>query len=432
MKTFPKTILLVLILTAAFSAACAQTATEGGPPAGGRGETLAAQPTSAPAEESTTAAPTRAPNLTILADGTIQAGRPLLPLGFQASGKLLTLAVAPGDVVEEGQLLATLDDAALREAITSAELRVAQAQLSLGQAQAEWDNLLNWEPDEYAVAVAQANLASAEASLANAQAQDAAAGNGLTAANVEVAQAQRGLADAQEAYDTAYDPAREWELGDPWRSEALKAERDGATRGLQAAQERLQVARANYALESSRLNNDSAVSATASLTGAQQELARATTGPTTAELAAAELKVAQAELTLEQEQFALQQAQNDLAQAQLVAPWSGVVLSVEVAQGAMVGAGSAVLTLLDNTQLEFHTTNLSERDLAQVVPGQTALVTLKSYPNEPLTGTVLRLGVQAEGTVGDAAVFPIIIRLETAAQDIRPGMTGRVEIVREQ
>jgi multidrug efflux pump subunit AcrA (membrane-fusion protein) len=415
---------------AVFAAACGEQA--GPPPEAGLSTAVPSATEEAMVGEGVaTAVPDRSANLTILADGVIKVGRPVLALSFQTSGRLLDLAVQPGDVVAEGQLLGTLDDASLQDAITSAELRVTQAQLSLAQAQADLEKLVTWEPDANAVAVAEANLVSAEASLERAETQDGAAGNSLTAVNIQVTQAQRGVDDAQTAYNTAFDPAREWELNDPWRSELMKAERDRATRGLQSAQEQLQIARSNWALEASRLNRDSAVSAEVSVLTAQQELARATTGPTDAELATAELAVERAELTLEQEQFALQQAQNNLAQAQLVAPWAGVVLSVEGVQGGMVGAGSPVLTLLDNTQLEFHTTNVSERDLAQIVPGQTAVVTLKSYPNEPFTGVVQRIGVQAEGTVGDAAVFPVVIRLDAAELPIRPGMTGRVEIARE-
>ena len=430
MNRFYNLTILVLSL-AVFAAACGQPA--GPPPEAGLSTAVpVATEEAMVGEEAGTAVPDRSANLTILADGVIKVGRPVLALSFQTSGRLLELAVQPGDVVAEGQLLGTLDDAALQDAITSAELRVTQAELSLAQSQADLEKLVTWEPDANAVAVAEANLVSAEASLARAEVQDGAAGNSLTAVNIQVTQAQRGVDDAQKAYDTAFDPAREWELNDPWRSEALKAERDRATRGLQSAQEQLQIARSNWALEAARLNQDSAVSAEVSVLTAQQELARATTGPTDAEIATAELAVERAELTLEQEQFALQQAQDNLAQVQLMAPWAGVVLSVEAVQGGMVGAGSPVLTLLDNTQLEFHTTNVSERDLAQVVPGQTAVVTLKSYPNTPLAGTVWRIGVQAEGTVGDAAVFPVVVRLDAAEVEIRPGMTGRVEILREE
>jgi hypothetical protein len=93
-----------------------------------------------------------------------------------------------------------------------------------------------------------------------------------------------------------------------------------------------------------------------------------------------------------------------------------------------VGSGSPIVILHDTTQLESHTLNLSERDLAQIYPAQVAVVTLKTYPNDPIETTVLRIGVQAGAPVGDAATFPVILDLSYTDLDIRPGMTGRAEI----
>jgi hypothetical protein len=64
-------------------------------------------------------------------------------------------------------------------------------------------------------------------------------------------------------------------------------------------------------------------------------------------------------------------------------PLSGVVLSLEVAPGAQVGAGSPVFTLLEAGQMEFHTTNLSERDLALIRPGQKACQDPTGFPCPP-------------------------------------------------
>lgn len=369
--------------------------------------------------------------VTILADGAVVAVKPVLAVSFTASGRLLALAVQPGDTVVAGDLIATLDDEALLDAVTNAEFQVAQSQLNLTQAQAELDRLLEWEPDETAVALAQANLTAAQAQLENAQASDAASGNSVTQANVSVAQAERQLADAQAAYNTAYDPGREWELGDPFRKQFLENERDAATRNLQFAEENLRVARANYSLAAAGINNDSALNAQASVISAQQALENAQKPPTAEQIEAAQLSVEQSELSLQQSQLSLEQAQEAVADAQLLAPTAGTVLSVEVAEGAMVGAGSPIITLLDTTQLEFHTNNLSERDLARVAPGQTVQVTLKAYPNDVIEGTVVRIGTQATGTVGDAAVFPVIISISSESLDIRPGMTGRAEIAGE-
>lgn len=386
--------------------------------------------TSASEAEPTPLSPTQS-GITILADGSVVAVQPVLPLSFTASGRLLELAVRPGDVVAAGDLIATLDDGALVDAVTNAEFQVAQSELNLAQAQAELDRLLNWEPDETAVALAEANLAAAQAALENAQTADAAAGNSVTSASVSVAQAERQLADAQEAYNTAFDPGREWELGDPFRKQLLENEREAAERNLQFAEENLRVARANYSLAAAGLNNDTALNAEASVLSAQQALEQAQKPPTAEQIETAQFNVTQAELSLQQSQLSLEQAQEAVQDAQLVAPATGTVLSVEVGEGAMVGAGTPIITLLDTTQLEFHTSNLSERDLARIEPGQPVQVTLKAYPNDVIEGSVVRLGAQAAGTVGDAAVFPVIISISSPDLDIRPGMTGRAEIAGE-
>ena len=370
-------------------------------------------------------------NTTIVADGTIKAAQPVLALSFETSGKVTSLNMQVGDLVQAGDVIATLDDLALQEAIANAQLQVAQAENSLSQTQLELDNLLNWQPDELAIAQAEANLAAAQAQLANAEVQDAASGNSVTQSRVSLEQAERNLVDAQEAYNTAFDPGREWELNSPFHKDRLEAEREGAVRNLAFAQDQLEVARANLALAVAGVNNDTAVSAQSNVASAQLSLEQAHQGPQPEEIAAAQLRVEQAQISLEQSQLSLTQAEAKLSQTELLSPVAGTVLSVDMMVGTLVSAGTPVITLQNMRTLEFHTTNLSERDLAEIASGQPAVVTLKTYPNDLIEGTVLRIGLQAEGTVGDSAVFPVVIGLDTAGLDVRPGMTGRVEIVRE-
>ncbi len=405
------------------------------------------EPTDTP-DPDATVAPTPSPvrtGVTILADGIVQTAQPPLPLAFEAGGKLLALHVAPGDTVQAGDLIATLDDATLQEAIVDATLQVDQAENSLAQAQLTLDDLQNWQVDETAVALAEANLAAAEAALENAEVHDANAGGSLTSASIGIQQAERSLADAQKAYDTAYDPGRDWEYhitepsclpgqggGIPCTGPSLhsqmKAEREGAERAVEFAQENLQVARAQYSVAAAGVNNDTAVSAQANLINAQNALEQAQKGPKASEVDAARLRVEQADLSLQQSQLNLEKAQNRLDDAQLVAITNGTILSVDATPGTLVAAGTPIVTILDSENLQFHTSNLSERDLAQIKPGQTAVVTLKAFPNDPIDATVERISLQAGAAVGDAATFPVILALDAADLDILPGMTGRAEI----
>jgi HlyD family secretion protein len=368
---------------------------------------------------------------TVLADGQLVTKNPALPLSFIVSGRLMALHAQPGDVVEEGAVLAVLDGAALSDAVTNAELQVAQAENVLAQSQLSLENLINWEPDEAAVVLAEANLSLAEANYENALAQDSAAGSSLTSARIAVDQAQRSVDDAQEAYDTAWDAARDWELGDPWRKQALEYEREGTTRALQNAQEGRQVAWANYSLASAGLNDNSALGAEAGVASALQALSQAQTGPKEPDIAAARLQVDQANLSLDQAEFNLELALNALEDATLTAPWRGTVLSVDVAQGALVGGGTPILTLVDMEDLQFQTTNLSERDLADIEPGQKVQISLKTYAGQEISGTIARIVPMSSGMVGDAATFAAVIDLEPAGLLLLPGMTGRAEIQRE-
>ena len=431
-----KLLVLLAVIATLMLSACEGTVVGGTPPTG----------TPEAAEEEATPRPTLVPRTgtTILAEGALVAANPQLPLGFSTNGRLLELFVLAGDRVEAGELIATLDDEAIQDTLVDAELGVRQAQNSLAQAQLSLENILNWAPDEAAVAQAEAGLAAAEASLENAQSQDSAAGYSVTSAKVQLEQAQQALVDAQEAYDTAFDPGRDWEqfiddpscrtaeqfpncTGPPY-SDVIKAEREAAEKFVPQAEDQLRIAQANYNLAIAGLNSNSAVSAEANIASARQALEQARSGPKAGDIAAARLQVEQAELALEQAAINREKAEVALEDSRLITPSGGTVLSVDSAPGSLVGAGTAVVTLLDTGHVQFETSNLSERDLAQITPGQEVAITLKAYPTETVDGRVLRVAPVAEGTIGDAATFTVIIELQDTEMNLLPGMTGRVEI----
>jgi multidrug resistance efflux pump len=387
------------------------------------------EPTTTPIPNETldpSPAPIRS-GVTILADGVVQAIQPVLPLAFETGGKLLSVHVQAGDQLQAGDLIATLDDTALREAVAHAALQVDQAENNLAQAQQvltalEVDLPLRQAEAQQALAFAQENLRTAETQLNSlgAPATEAA----ITTAQSAVTFTDKALKRAEKSYQ-------------PYRNKP-DGNLNKAYFGAAWAE-----AQQNYDTALRRLN--SLTGSPSDLTQSQREAELAVAQAQIAQAQAnldkllgghldeiAQLNVDQAEISMAQSELSLAQAEADLEKSELIAPWTGTVLSITASPGALVGSGSPIVSLLDTTQLEFNTFNLSERDLTQIYPGQRAIVTLKTYPNEPISATVARIGWQAGAPVGDAATFPIMLVLSETDLEIRPGMTGRVEIHSEE
>ncbi|MFN2152408.1 MAG: HlyD family secretion protein, partial [Anaerolineales bacterium] len=422
--------------------------------------------------------PTQTPmrtGVTILVDGAVQAAQPALPLGFEASGKLLVVHVRAGEQVQEGDILAELEEA---ESLASNQSAVASAELSVLVAQQELDDLftnagLRQAESLQAIAAAQQELDAlavdipiqqSEALQAIADAEEAvrsaeyhlnslsadASEASVTAAQSDVTLAARRLKKAEEAYepyrnkpDTNLNKAY---FGGAWAD--AKSIYDAAVRRLNAltggasdlvqaqreaelavAQAQLAQAQATYEALADGIPPADLAVAEAKLSAAQAAYDALEDGIDPDELAFAEAKLANAEIQLTAAQQNLEEAVEMQDAIYLKAPWTGTVISVDIAPGAMVGSGTPILTLLDTTQLEFHTTNLSERDLARILLGQQAVVTLKAYPNTPIDAAVIRVGWQTGEPVGDVATFPVILSLQAEDLEIRTGMTGQVEIL---
>ncbi|MFN2277418.1 MAG: biotin/lipoyl-binding protein, partial [Candidatus Promineifilaceae bacterium] len=339
-------------------------------------------------------APVRQGDITISATGagTVVPAEEIV-IGFNAGGVLKELLVSIGDEVAAGDILARLDSTSAKEQVANAELQltqaimqtdasatdagisfndvsVQQAQLSLDQAQKALDELLNWEPDEDDIAQAQASLDAAQASYNAAVGQESASSSEIRLKQLDLEDAQRAVAEAQEAYDTAYDPGREWELyiddpscrtgeqfpnctGEPY-SDNIKKERDSADNAVQRAQENLTVAQINYNAAVSSTNQSSSTNAQSGVLGAELALKAAQEGPSQDEIDAAQTAVRQAELAhqqallnkeldekigLKQAELTLQSAEDALTATELAAPVDGTIMAISANPGEIVGSG---------------------------------------------------------------------------------------------
>ncbi len=348
-------------------------------------------------------------------------------VSFEVGGKVTDVLVDVGDVVQAGDVLARLSDTDALENVADMELQVQQAEVSLQSTQLTLDELLEWEPDESAVKLAQANLEAAQADYERTVAQSSRTYDQLTSVRVNLEQAQEALDDAQETYNDAWDPARDWELQMPHLKDRLESDREAAEDNLERAQDDLEVAQANYNLEAAGVSDSSVKSAHSQVVNAEVALENEQTGPEDEEIESAQIQVEQAELSLEQAKLKLTSAQRALAETELIAPVGGTVTELNVQMGEMANAGqtAAILADLETLVVEI---GLDESDIAQVSPNQEALVILDAFDDVELRGTITHIAPTAQ-TQSGVVLYDVTIALDPSGLPVRVGMTADVEII---
>ena len=155
---------------------------------------------------------------------------------------------------------------------------------------------------------------------------------------------------------------------------------------------------------------------------AEQQLALLKEDPSAEQIATARAQVAQAEA-------AVQVVRVALAQAEIRAPFAGTISALAISPGEAVVPGQTVLALTDLSQLRVETTDLSERDVAQVALGQEAVVYVEALAEE-IPGRVVGIAPQAS-TIGGDVVYTVSVELAEQPPGLRWGMSTEVEIVAE-
>jgi multidrug resistance efflux pump len=373
----------------------------------GRTSAAALEPTARPTEAHAAALPPDERD-TVVASGEV-VPRQEAQLSFTMSGRVAWIGVAEGDWVTAGQDVARLETELLEAGVAQAEAALATAQAQAG--------LLQIEPYPEAIAAAQAEIAAAEAAVAQAEALRDQLASG-TPAEIAVAEAQLAAAEAEEiAAVQAYEQMEDQSMAD-WEREATALRLRAAREGRAAAEAQLQLTRLRTAHQV-RVAEAAVHTAEAQRDADLAQLALVQVGTTAEARAAAEAAVAQAEAALAAAQIAV-------AQATLRAPFAGEVIALEVSPGETVMPGQAVLTLADLDHLRVETTDLSERDVTQLVIGQEARVYVEALDVE-IEGRVVDIASQAT-TVGGDVIYAVVIELDEQPPGLRWGMSTEVDI----
>jgi multidrug efflux pump subunit AcrA (membrane-fusion protein) len=376
-------------------------------------------------------------------------------LFFETSGNIAEVYVSRGDWVKTGDVLAELEVSDLQKQLAQKKISLETAQLRLEQAQIQAAD---------AITTTQTKLEEAKKSLADTKTTSA---NDLATARASVSSAETSLANAKlnltvvQNSDTVAKNVRDREYEANWYEvnygEYLKKFQNGQIdqdrlnleyNNLLTAKEKLETARAQAELALSQAQAQVA-QAQESLRQAKAKLAELQRQSVVADAQAAlqqaeldyEQSVADADpesyslrllaLDLEQSQLDIQDLENQIASAQLVAPFDGQILSLNVKAGDATQAFDTVGVLADPAKLEI-TAELSSDELSQMALNQQARITLRNRPGETFDGIVRQLPYPYGGTTVDTGDDTAVhVSIETQ-MDMTLGELATVSIILQE
>ena len=345
-------------------------------------------------------------------------------LFFETGGNVSQVNVARGDWVKAGDVLAELEVDDLQKQLAQKKIGLETSQLKFEQAQIDATEAITTSLAK--LEEAKANLKTAKLTSAN---DLAAARASVTSAETSLANAKLNLTIVQNSDVVAKNPRDrqneyEWyqvnyaEMQKKYEAGQITKERlDLEYNNLMEAKERYEAAVAQAELALSQAEAQ-VTQAEENLRQAKAKLSELLAAGTVEEAEAAveqaqkdyEQAIADADpdsfnlrllaLDLEQAKLDIQDLEDQIASAQLVAPFDGQVLSLNVKAGDTVAAYDALGVVADPAKLEI-TAELSSDELSLMALEQQARITLRNRPGETFDGAVRQLPYPYGGTTID-------------------------------
>jgi len=343
-------------------------------------------------------------DVTVSAAGVLEAPQSA-SLTWLTSGIVQDVNVNVGDVVHAGDVLMELQAGSL-------DPTVIQARVDLASAQQNLDDLLH---SDLAKAQAEKTMADAQDALQTAQRNYNVQQGGHRGSSDTIKAAQAKVVVTREAMDqakSAYDHTRGNRTQDAAKANAYLR--------YTSAQNAYYAALASYNwytghptdIEQAQLEAEVAI-AQAQLDDAQRLLSRLKDGPNALDVEAAKAKVAQAQAVVNR--------------ARITAPFDGTIVSLSARPGDLVDSGTAAVALADLRTLQVQV-DVSEVDINNIQVGQEATLTLDAAPDQTFTGKVSQVtlaGVSNQGVV----TFPVTVEVAQPDPALKPGMSAAVGIV---
>lgn len=342
------------------------------------------------------------------------------------AGRVVSIEVALGDTVHQGQVLATLESPELAQAwssIADAERNRDAASASLKEAKSEVDLAVAKQ------AAAQANLAR-QRDLANAGAFSQAP---LQQAQSELHDAQSELLFLQKEQASHADVVRR--LENLYRDGIVsRSDLEAARLELQQDQIRLERANARVANAKATFDREKNIASRGLLNDKELQVAEAEVKSSQIELDRARIRVRSAEAALANATKGVANTRatyqstgagrGSVGRVALTAPISGTVTRLAVTKGQAVDRTQAIMTVEDLASV-WVTANVPEADSAKVAAGASVRVSVAALPKQSFQGVVQVVGSRIEAKT---RTVPVQCLVAGAAGALKPEMFATVHI----
>jgi multidrug resistance efflux pump len=335
-------------------------------------------------------------------------------MGFATPGTISEVIVKEGEQVKEGQILARLDG---KERIES---QIAAAELAVINAKQNIKKLYDaaaLQKSNVELDVAQAKIALDDAEKRQRWNNNKASQSTLDQLQSDYILAKKALEDAQDLYDVFKD-REDTDTGRASALSALSRAQKNYDRALYNWNYGLGLPDPKYAEKS----DAQLAVAKAALDDAQKKLDEVKDGPKPDDLA-----LAQSQLNNSEKQLAA--AKSALDDLELKAPFTGTVVTNHMEVGQYGTPGVAAVQIGDLSTMQVETTNLTELDVVDILPGDPVEITFDAVPGLNVTGKVgqvQKVGVNNRGDID----YKVLINLDQQDDRLLWLMSAAVRFLR--
>ena len=130
--------------------------------------------------------------------------------------------------------------------------------------------------------------------------------------------------------------------------------------------------------------------------------------------------------SLRSAEISMQNLQDAMNNYTITAPISGTIIEKDAKVGDAVKAGDTLCIVYDLSYLEM-SINVDELQISSISVGQKVQITADAVPDKTYVGTVTRVSMKGD-TSGGTTTYPVTVRIDET-DGLRPGMNANAEIV---